>query len=96
MGSCFYSNDSTAGRTTSLLGSQPRVGCLKCGPGGPGWGSLYPVGGEGGWSSRQAGHDAGRAALFIESGCCEEELGRTGSAVFSKLTLSRLNFIPSK
>lgn len=71
MGSCFYSNDRTAGRTTSLLGSQPRVGCLKCGPGGPGWGSLYPVGGEGGWSSRQAGHDAGRAALFIESGCCE-------------------------
>lgn len=27
MGSCFYSNDSTAGRTTSLLGSQPPGGC---------------------------------------------------------------------
>lgn len=45
----------------------------------------------------QKGQEAGLTALFIEAAATEEEeLGRTSTAVFSKLTLSRLNFIPSK
>lgn len=49
------------------------------------------------WGSRQEGHETGLAALFIDAVATEdEELGRTSTAVFSKLALSRLNFIPSK
>lgn len=54
-------------------------------------GGLCPPGLPAGGSRSRA-----HSSIYRNATTTDEELGRTSTAVFSKLTLSRLNFIPSK
>lgn len=105
----FYLNGSKAKTAMSLLAA-PTPRCSPGGS--PAWEvgkmrgtrCLIRCGPRGSWQGRRAhrgsqqvGHEAGLTALCREAAATkDEEPGRTGPAVFSKLTLSRLNFIPSK